>query len=126
VKTVLDSSAILAVLRDEAGAEVVAKRIPDGLVSAVNAVEVIGRLIDLGMNGDEAEMALKELGLEVNAFDAGQGIMAGRLRARTRHLGLSLGDRACLALALQENCKVLTADRAWAQLDIGVEIEVIR
>ncbi len=64
--------------------------------------------------------------MPIAVFDGALGISAGQLRAATKHLGLSLGDRACLALAIQEDATALTADRSWADLDIGCKIELIR
>lgn len=74
-------------------------------------------------------MALQDvsaLRLDVVPFDAETALLAGRLRAVTRHLGLSLGDRACLALAIRENATALTADRNWTDLDLPCKVELIR
>jgi PIN domain nuclease of toxin-antitoxin system len=96
------------------------------MISAVNVAEVITRLIDLGYSPEAAEVAISRGGFEVIPFDTAAASLAAKLRVTTRHLGLSLGDRACLALAEREGLPVLTADRAWASLDIGVEIRLIR
>jgi PIN domain nuclease of toxin-antitoxin system len=96
------------------------------MISAVNVAEVITRLIDLGYSPEAAEAAVSRGGFEVIPFDMAAASLAAKLRVATRHLGLSLGDRACLALAERERLPVLTADRAWASLDIGVEIRLIR
>ncbi|MFZ1680847.1 MAG: type II toxin-antitoxin system VapC family toxin [Rhizobiaceae bacterium] len=123
---VLDSSAILAVIREEAGAERVASAVPEASVSAVNAVEVISRLIDLKHSAETADAILSSLTVDVVPFEEADGILAGRLREKTRHLGLSLGDRACIATAIRLGATILTADRAWADLDVGCRIEIIR
>lgn len=123
---VLDSSALLAVIRDEAGAENVAATLPNAMVSAVNMVEVIARLIDLRHSAATAQAIFEALPVDVVPFEADQAALAGRLREETRHLGLSLGDRACLATAIERGATVLTADRAWAGLDVGCPIQLIR
>lgn len=96
------------------------------LLSAVNLVEVATRLLDVGASATEIEGLPERLRCEVVPFDEELALGAGLLRVRTRHLGLSVGDRACLALAQREGLPVLTADRAWAKLDVGVEVVLIR
>ena len=94
------------------------------VISSVNAAEVVSRLAD----GQRSEAALREvighIGAEVVAFDAPQATEVGLLRPITRHLGLSLGDRACLALARLTNATVITADRAWMDLAQPLEISI--
>ena len=125
---VLDASALLAAMLEEPGQEVVERALATAIISSVNFVEVASRLIDGGLSPEEAEDDLATLELTVINFDHLQAIEAARLRALTRHAGLSLGDRACLALARVRGVPVLTADRAWAALaaDIGVEVELVR
>ena len=123
---VLDSSAVLACLRDEPGGEMAESAFPDSVISAVNLVEVVSRLIEAGYVDEEAERHAVSGAYSVVGLDQALAMRAGVLRRQTRHLGLSLGDRACLALAERERLPVLTADRAWASLDIGVEIRLIR
>ena len=123
---VLDASAVLASLHGEPGGEVAEAAFPDSLISAVNLCEVVTVLINRGVAEDDALALARGLDCAVAEFDEGLGLSAGALRAATRRLGLSLGDRACLALARREGLPVLTADRAWAGLDIGVEIRLIR
>lgn len=124
--TVLDSSAVLALLWDEPGAANVAASVQDARVSAVNLSEVVARLVDQGMAPAEARHALRELELGVEVFDTELAIETGLLRTATRAHGLSLGDRACLALAARLEAEALTADRAWSRADIGVNIRLIR
>ena len=95
-------------------------------MSAVNATEVITRLIDRGASREQAREQLESYGLAIRPFDESLAVEAGFLRPATRQYGLSLGDRACLALALRERIPVVTADRAWSQLDLGIDIQVIR
>jgi PIN domain nuclease of toxin-antitoxin system len=95
-------------------------------IGAVNLSEVIARLFDAGFDANWIEAALSPFDLDVVPFDHEQSLLAGGLRPLTRHRGLSLGDRACLALAKHLGRPAITADRAWADLDCGVPIEVIR
>lgn len=126
MRYVIDASAALAVLQHEPGGQWVAERITDAGISAVNAIEVGTRLVDRGMEPPRAGLALARLRIPIIGFDADLAIIAIGLRDRTRSLGLSLADRACLALALRERAIAVTSDRAWAKLDIGCEIELIR
>lgn len=123
---VLDASAVLAYLQRELAWEVVEPRLADGLLCAVNLVEVIQRLVDAGRADEAARADVDALPFSVSDFDRELACDAGLLRRRTHHLGLSLGDRACLALARRERLPVMTADRPWAELDLGVEIVLIR
>lgn len=123
---VLDASALLALLNQEPGTEVWSTVIAGSPISAVNLSEVVAKLADAGMPEAEIRDALEPLQLEVVDFDAEAAYRAGILRPPTRGFGLSLGDRACLALARQVNLPALTADEAWEELRIGVEIRALR
>jgi PIN domain nuclease of toxin-antitoxin system len=123
--SVLDSSAILAVVNLEKGAEKVEPLLSDAIVSSVNAAEVLTKLVEKGISLEDALEDFLKLGLEVIKFDAKQAAKVAELRPLTKHLGLSLGDRACLALAILENAKAVTADKNWASLTL-CKIEVIR
>ncbi len=123
---VLDSSAVLALLFGEPGGDRVAPFVGESVLSAVNLSEIIAKLIESGYRDDEAARAVDGFLPSVMPLDVALAIDTGTLRRETRQQGLSLGDRACLALARREGARVLTADRAWTDLDIGVEIEVIR
>ncbi len=125
-RAVLDASAILALLRNEAGSEMVDGYRGDALVSAVNIAEVAANLADQGMPPAQWHYVLALLDLEVAPFDNSQALSTGNLRQSTRRQGLSLGDRACLQLAAMRGLPAVTADRAWAELEIGVEVRVIR
>jgi PIN domain nuclease of toxin-antitoxin system len=116
----------LAVVLNESGASVVKTGTKGVGISAVNLAEVVSKLCDQLFSKDQTDQIIGGLALEVAPFDENQAIAAGRLRIATRHLGLSLGDRACLALAMREKATVITADRSWAGLDLGIEIKVIR
>ena len=123
---VLDASALLAVLRAEPGADRVVSRLERAGIGAVNLSEVVAKLDEDGVPELEIRRAIGRLDLDVQVFDADQAYAAGVLRRKTRALGLSFGDRACLTLAQKLGAIALTADRAWARLDLGVAIEVIR
>lgn len=123
---VLDASAVLALLNGEPGAERVSAVLGDAQISAANAIEVGTKLIDSGMELQAAWTAFELLGIPVADLDAGQAVAAIGLRSATKAAGLSLADRACLALALQENAVALTTDRAWADLDLPCQVELIR
>jgi PIN domain nuclease of toxin-antitoxin system len=126
VKVVLDSSAVLAMLWDEPGAARVVDALPGARISAVNLAEVTAKLVDRGASDEDATEILRSLGLDTVAFDPEQARAAGLMRRATQKAGLSLGDRACLALARAERAVALTADRAWTGLSLGVDVEVIR
>lgn len=123
---VLDASALLALFLEEPGADRVLTALRHCEISSVNAAEVGARLSDRGYDLDELYVDLRDMGLAIAAFDGSQAEASARLRSATKALGLSLGDRACLALAQSRNAKVLTADRAWGSLELEIEIELIR
>ncbi len=122
----LDASAVLALVFKEAGSERVAEHLINAQMSSANLSEVVAKLYDRKFDQGRVEVILSNFSIETIAFDRELAEQAGHLRALTRHLGLSLGDRACLATAQMLGCTVLTADRAWAELDLGIVIEVIR
>lgn len=123
---VVDASAILALVRGEPGTDIVSGRIARSVVSSVNLAEVGAKLVDWGMPSAGLRSVMLNLGFEVRPFDAVQAVASAALRAATRSHGLSLGDRACLALAQSTGLPVLTADRAWRGVGLDVEIEFIR
>lgn len=122
----LDASAVLALLLDEDGAALVAGQRRGARLVSVNACEVIERLLALGHSLDRAVDMIAALDLALMDFDFELAAMAASLKSRTRGGGLSLGDRACLALAHREGLPALTADRAWSKIDVGVEVRLIR
>ncbi|MCW3837088.1 type II toxin-antitoxin system VapC family toxin [Sphingomonas canadensis] len=123
---VLDASAVLAVLFGEPGAENIYPLLRLSLISAVNLSETVAKAQERGVPDSEMELSLKEFPLAVVPFDAEQAVAAGRLRAATRSLGLSFGDRACLALAMAKGAVAVTMDRSWAALDLPVAVQVAR
>ncbi len=122
---VLDASALLALLNQEPGSDVVANLIAEAAISTVNLAEVVAKLSEAGLPQTAIETALEGLGFNVIPFDLQQAIAAGLLRPQTKALGLSLGDRACLALAQHLDIPALTADQAWANLSLQIEVQII-
>jgi PIN domain nuclease of toxin-antitoxin system len=123
---VLDASALLAVLRVEPGVERVEQRLENASIGAVNLSEVVAKLIEDGVPEAEIRLAVGRLELDVHPFDAEHAYIAGVLRKASRAFGLSLGDRACLALAQSLGAPALTADHSWSRLGLDIDIEVIR
>jgi len=124
--SVLDSSAVLAIINKEPGAEIVADLIGDALLSAVNFAEVITKLVERSGSLERAQKALAILDLNVVDFDRDLAEQAGGLAAQTKVRGLSLGDRSCLALALRERVPAVTGDRAWQDIKLGIEVRLFR
>lgn len=123
---VLDASAVLALLANERGAEQVQTALGSAVMSAVNLAEVLAKLGDRGVTEAEQRLIRMSLDVEVRSFDEHAAWRASGLRGTTRSQGLSIGDRACLALALEEGLPVMTTDRAWSKLDVGVEVRPLR
>lgn len=123
---VLDASAVLAAFFDEPGAEAVADKMGGALLCSVNYSEVISKLVDRGTPAEQIVEIMAQLDVDVVPADRELAMRAGLLRAETRGKGLSLGDRYCLALAASRNAVAVTADRAWAELGIGLPIELVR
>ena len=123
---VLDASAMIAFLKDEVGSATVLSAMPDAAISSVNLAEVVTRLIDDGFAFEDVRTAIANTSVDTIGFDYEFAFGAGALREPTRAYGLSLGDRACLALAQRLGIPALTADRQWAHIDIGVEVRLIR
>ena len=123
---VLDASAVLALLNEEEGCERVALLLPDAAISTVNTCEVASKLLDAGMTVEDAQSAMELLNLEVVAFDAEMARIAASLRPLVKKLGLSLGDRCCIALGILRGNTVVTADRVWSKVAVGVNVEILR
>jgi ribonuclease VapC len=124
---VLDASALLALLHQEPGSDKVVQAIEDGAaISTVNLSEVASKFNDLGVPETVIEDAINALELTIVDFNAELAYKAGVLRPLTRHVGLSLGDRACIALAQHLDLPALTTDRAWEGLSLGITVQLIR
>ncbi len=123
---VVDSSAVLALLQNEAGSATVSQLIYGALLSAVNLTEVHSKLIQKGFPAPLSWKRIVSLQCDVCFFTDEQARIAAELIQVTKPLGLSLGDRACLAVAIQRKATVYTTDAAWKNLSLGIEVEVIR
>lgn len=125
-KVVLDASAILAAILGEPGRAAVMNYEGRSCASAVNVAEARSKLSDKGHSREEIDLEIGLVGVQEMSFDSHHSIAVGELRGLTRNFGLSLADRACLALAQQMKAVAVTADRQWLAAGLPVEIEVIR
>jgi PIN domain nuclease of toxin-antitoxin system len=123
---IADASAILAALKNERFSLFEPDHLVRASICSVNFSEVLTKLRSDGLTAEQSASAAGRLDLRVVAFDRDLASIAADLWVRTRRFGLALGDRACLALGLQLNHPVVTADRVWAGLDIGVDVILIR
>jgi PIN domain nuclease of toxin-antitoxin system len=126
MNVILDASAMLALLFAERGAESVFPQAKGGLLLSVNFAEVIQRAIQAGGTAEEAESRIDLLEIAVVPFDRALARIAAELRESTSIIGASLADRACLALGLSTGLPILTCDRAWGRLELGLDIRMIR
>jgi ribonuclease VapC len=110
-ETVMDSSAVLAIIGGEPGADIASAALAGAFISAINLAEVVSKMILRGIPDPEAAAIVRRFGL---------------IHARTRGAGISIADAFCLALGKLRGCPVLTADRAWKTLVLGVEVTLIR
>ena len=125
-ETVLDASALVAHARREPGHERVEALLLRASVSAVNLAEFVARMLDEGFAPNAVRLMVAALPCKIEPLNETAALETDLLRTGTRRRGLSLGDRACLALGAQLGLPVITADRAWSQLDLGVEVVLIR
>ena len=123
---VLDASAALALILKEPGSEIVEAALGDAIISSVNMAEVYAKCADRGLDPAVVKAMFSGLGVTVSPFTDMHALASGRLRGSTRAHGLSLGDRACLALAVVEKAEVLTADKVWLKLGLNIAITAIR
>lgn len=126
IRYVLDASALLAVMLGEKGAQSVEACFAEACVSAVNLSEVVAKLSERGVPADAIAESLAELDLDIRAFDTTQALRAGHLRNVNKTKGLSLGDRACLALAGELQAIAMTTDAAWTEIGHGIAVELAR
>lgn len=125
--TVLDASAVLTLIDDEPGADVVADLLVGSTIGAANVAEVMGGVVDRGGRPRDVRGLLAVAGVVIAPVTADDAELAGAMRALDGGRTLSLGDRLCLALAVRSDPPtVLTADRAWAALPLPVDVQVLR
>ncbi len=126
IKNILDASAVLAVLNGERGEKKVIPILAESAINCVNLTEIAAKLLETGMDEASAELAVSVLGIrEIVDFTEDLAWSAARLRPLTKQYGLSLGDRACLALAIKLNVPAVTADKEWSKLKL-CKVIVIR
>jgi len=123
---VLDASALLALINDEKGSDVVKNALKTSMMSTVNVAEVVTSLTKIGVPINDSKHMVNSLLPTVVDFTNEQAFLTGELYTKTKSVGLSLGDRSCLSLAKTKNIPVLTADKIWKKLNIGVDIQLIR
>lgn len=127
VSFVLDSSAILAIVRGEAGADKALALAREGsCTSSVNVAEIVTKCVEWQYPEAVAIDVIESCGIEVVALEQDHAVLAGQLRRKASKGVLSLGDRACIATAIGLNATAVTADRIWSKLDLGCRIELIR
>jgi len=129
-KIVLDASSVIALINREKGCEIVEKYLEDSIISTVNFAEVIAvvnrELFKTEADQIEGLKLITDTLPQIIDFDVNQAIISGEFDSITKKYGLSLGDRACLALAKYKNIPVLTADKTWSKLNLGIKIKLIR
>lgn len=123
---VLDSSALLALLLNEPGADVVAAEMDEAVMSSANLAEVLSKAEERGGDAMALLTQIPRTPLQIVPLSVVTALGAARLRPLTQSLGLSLGDRICLALAQELDCEALTADKRWEDAKLNVSVRMIR
>lgn len=127
---VLDASAVLALVRDEVGSGLVERHLDDALLASVNLAEVLAKHVDQDVDPRPVTGWLRALGVRIEPVTEADAQTQASIRALERaqlgSVALSLGDRLCLATAMRHDRPAMTADRAWAELDLPIEVTLIR
>jgi PIN domain nuclease of toxin-antitoxin system len=124
---VLDASAVLALINNEPGADVVANALSGSSIGTPNLAEVVGKMLDSDIRPDRLRQLLTSAGVTIEPLLVDDAVLAGALRSLPGGRALSLGDRCCLALTIRSDPpEVLTADRAWAVLDLPIAVRLLR
>jgi len=123
---VLDASALLALLNSEPGADIVAAVLHDAVISAVNYSEVLKKTIERNASPEHVAHIIRDLAVAIIPFDAAQAVATAAHFPEGKPFGLSLADRACLALGLQRRATVLTADAKWKLVKVALKVKLIR
>jgi PIN domain nuclease of toxin-antitoxin system len=126
-RILLDASALIAGILLEEGADAVAAALETGAdICSVNLAEAITRLQDYEYTPEELKLAFSSMNLAILPFSQAQAVIAATLRPYIKSHNLSLGDRACLAVALESGCRTYTTDKIWAKLPLDLSIFLIR
>jgi ribonuclease VapC len=125
-EAVLDASALIAFLRREPGAEKVADVLPRSCISSVNLAETLGKMVEHGKPLESTSYQIERLRIVVIPFDEEQARIAASLWKQTRRVGMSLGDRACISLALKTSLPAFTTEEIWAMASLGIKLVKIR
>lgn len=123
---VFDTSVVMAILNQEPGQDIGRQHLGGALLSVVNYAEIATNLSRQSLPGAAVKKILTSFDRNVVLLDKATALLAGTLVADTKQYGLSLGDRACLALAVNRNLPVLTSDKAWAEVELPIEVRLIR
>lgn len=123
---VIDSSVVLAIVKGERGGAAAADYVEHAAMSSVSLAEIVTKCVEWALAPDEAVAFVRGAGINVHDFTGDDAILAGRLAKTARKGVLSLGDRACIATAIRLGAIAVTADRAWAELDLPCPVELIR
>ncbi len=123
---VLDASALMAFLHSEPGSDIVWQALSDALISAVNYSEVLKKAIERGKEAEGVAYSIRRLSLVIVRFDEHLATTSAALYPLTKPYGMSFADRACLALGIQRNCNVLTAERKMGKIALPIKVKLIR
>lgn len=126
-KIVFDSSVLIALFAKEKGFEIIKQHLKNAIISSVNIAEVYKYCIDIQkLTEDECKDIVNISGVKIIEFDQEQALITARIYPKTKEYGLSLGDRACISLAIEKECSVLTCDKIWEKVNLDIEFIMAR